>query len=115
MQIQRLGVQVLGRGVCALPTEQQPLRVAEFEALLACTVGAAERPEPTLLRLHLDAGAQVEAQARDLTARESSCCSFFTFTFSRPSDDRLQLDIAVPAEHAGVLDCLAARAQAGMR
>ncbi|KAB1912734.1 hypothetical protein F8274_12900 [Micromonospora sp. AMSO31t] len=29
------------------------------------------------LRLHLDGTEQVERTARDLTARESSCCSFF--------------------------------------
>jgi hypothetical protein len=55
-----------------------------------------------------------EAAARDLTSRESECCSLFTFTFA-PAGDALQLDVEVPAVHAGVLDALARRAAAGMR
>ena len=54
-------------------------------------------------------------RARDLTARESECCSFFTFTFDRRPADALALDVEVPAAHVDVLDALAGRAAAGRR
>lgn len=92
---------------CTLPTVEQPLRLAEFDDLFAAALHAQQRPAPTLLRWTLDPGA--EAEARDLAARESACCSFFRFTFT-PADDRLQMDVEVPAAHAEVLDWLAARA-----
>ncbi|TDC58871.1 hypothetical protein E1258_20025 [Micromonospora sp. KC207] len=38
-------------------------------------------------RLHLDGAEQIEIIARDLTVRESSCCSFFTFDIARPGPD----------------------------
>lgn len=59
----------------------------------------------------MNLGQETEATARDLTARESGCCSFFTFTFARTTE-HLLLDVAVPAEQTEVLDGLAARAQA---
>lgn len=42
-------------------------------------------------------------------ARESGCCSFFTFTIT-PGGDLIGLDIAVEAAHEAVLQALAARA-----
>lgn len=60
----------------------------------ACTLPTAEQP----LRL---------------AARETECCSFFTFTISpQPATDgeALTLDINVPAAYTGVLDSLAQRA-----
>ena len=88
------------------------MRVAEFDELFATGLRGQQRLARTRLRWRLDAAA--EAAARDLTSRESECCSFFTFTFA-PADDALQLDVEVPAVHAGVLDALARRAAAGMR
>jgi hypothetical protein len=56
------------------------------------------------------------AQAKDLTDRESSCCSFFTFTVSTEEDSgaesRVRLDVVVPAARVDVLDALAERAAA---
>ncbi|MFI6787421.1 hypothetical protein ACIBG4_08835 [Nonomuraea sp. NPDC050383] len=99
---------------CTLPTEERPLRVAEFDELFAAALRGLERIGPTHLRLALDGGAQVEETTRGLTARETSCCSFFTFsltTGSRTADGaRLVLDVKVPSAHAGVLDGLQARA-----
>ena len=63
---------------CTLPTEDQPIRVAEFEALFANEVVSATRHAPTRLALQLRPGCA--AAVRDLTERESQCCSFFTFT-----------------------------------
>jgi hypothetical protein len=94
---------------CTLPTAERPLRVAEFDALFATALRAVERPAPDRLRLELDAAAA--ASARQLVARESRCCSFFDFRFT-PADDRLLLDVRVPASRIDVLDGLARRAGA---
>ncbi|WP_158887230.1 hypothetical protein [Amycolatopsis anabasis] len=95
---------------CTLPTEQQPLREAEFDALFATAVRALDRPEPTRLTLTLAGGADVEETVRDLVRRETECCTFFTFDVTRTAADRLRLDIGVPANHREVLDALAERA-----
>ncbi len=91
---------------CALPTAEQPLRVAEFDDLFTAGLRDFERSSATQLSLKLDPA--VEAQARDLTERETSCCSFFSFTFAA-SVGELQLDISVRETHADVLDGLEAR------
>lgn len=96
---------------CTLPTAEQPLREAEFNALFATALRGVERPEPTWLRLSLDAGPGVEATARDLIARESSCCSFFDFQLA-PGEDRLVLDVGVPPARVEVLDGMARQAEA---
>lgn len=100
---------------CTLPTAEQPLRVAEFDALFAAALRGVDRLAPTRLRLILDGGAEVEAGARDLVARETECCSFFTFTVERVDDGRLHLDVEVPPARLEVLDALATRAGAGHR
>ncbi|MFV2110843.1 hypothetical protein ACFHW0_00700 [Micromonospora sp. LOL_025] len=97
---------------CTLPTPQRPLRLAEFDDLFATALRGQQRPAPTRLRWQLDPTA--EATARELTGRESACCSFFTFTFVRAGGDGVELEVQVPAGHVGVLDALAARAAAGM-
>jgi hypothetical protein len=63
-----------------------------------------------VLRWSLDPA--VEDVARDLTARETECCSFFTFTFSSPGEV-LTVDVEVTPAQVAVLDALARRA-AGM-
>jgi hypothetical protein len=97
---------------CTLPVTQQPARIGEFEQLFADSVRRVRRPTPNRLRLDLDP-AQEEV-ARDLTAREGQCCSFFTFTFSA-TDHELQLDVDVPPGYTDVLDELARRAAAAER
>ncbi|MEV0425587.1 hypothetical protein [Micromonospora sp. NPDC050495] len=98
---------------CTLPTAERPLRVAEFDQFFAEAVRGADRVSAQHLRLRLDGAAQVEETARDLTARESSCCSFFAFHLSRSGPGSLALDVRVPAGHVDVLDALAARAASG--
>ncbi|MFF6951361.1 hypothetical protein ACFZAD_22250 [Streptomyces iakyrus] len=93
---------------CTLPTEERPLRVAEWDALFSERLTALSRPEPLRLRLDLAGGPGVEERVLDLVARESGCCSFFTFT-TTPGDDVIGLEIAVDPAHQAVLDALAAR------
>jgi hypothetical protein len=88
---------------CTLPTEEQPLRVAEFDALFATATGPPERLGPTRLRVHLPGGQDNAARARDLIARETGCCSFFSFDLC-PSATDMELDVEVPEEHVAVLD-----------
>ncbi|VFA99715.1 hypothetical protein [Nocardia cyriacigeorgica] len=96
---------------CTLPTQQQPLRVAEFDALFRDAVRGVDRVSPTRLRLVLDAGA--EAGARELAARESECCSFFTFEFTAAGAGVVHLVVDVPAARLEVLDGLAAQVSTG--
>jgi hypothetical protein len=100
---------------CTLPTAEQPLRLAEFDALLATAVRGVETLGPTHARMRLTGAAGLEAQVRDLTARETECCSFFTFTITpEPAVDgeAMVLDIEVPPAHADVLAALAQRSSA---
>ncbi len=92
---------------CTLPTVERPLRLAEFDDLFATALRQQKRLSPTALQWRIDRAA--EATARDLTGRESSCCSFFSFTFI-DGGDAIRLDVEVPAAHVDVLDALASRA-----
>jgi hypothetical protein len=96
---------------CTLPTVQQPLRRAEFDDLFATALRGQEWLAPTRLRWRLDPSA--EGTARDLTAREAECCSFFAFTVI-PVEGSLEIEVQVPDRYVAVLDALAARAAAGM-
>ena len=101
---------------CTLPTEEQPVRLAEFDHLFRTAVRAVESPAPTHARLRLTGPPGLTATVRDLTARETGCCSFFTFTIKTESAVRgeaLTLDVTVPAEHTGVLAALIGRAPTG--
>ena len=95
---------------CTLPTAERPLRLTEFDTLFATALHGQQRLSVTRLRWRLDPAA--EPAARDLTARETQCCSFFSFTFTA-ADGAVQLDVEVPGAHVDVLDALAARAAAG--
>ena len=97
---------------CTLPTVDRPLRHAEFDDLFSTALTAQTRLSATVVRWSLDSRA--EAVARDLAARETQCCTFFTFTFTSDGDS-IQMDIRVPAVQTEVLDALAARAAARMR
>lgn len=93
---------------CTLPTVEQPLREREFAALFATSLRAAEQLSPTRAELALDSAS--EATARALAARESACCSFFAFEFTRRGA-ALMLSITVPEQHADVLTALVATAR----
>jgi hypothetical protein len=96
---------------CTLPQADRPLRLAEFNDLFADALRAVQRLSPTSARLTLTGSTLIEARTRDLTARESQCCSFFDFRIAR-DDTSVILDIGVPAAHIAVLDGLIARAAA---
>jgi hypothetical protein len=101
----------VGSGGCLqLPTAEQPLRVREFEELFGRALLAAHRPAPGQALLTLAGSSDLAAQVQELAARESSCCSFFTFTVSHAAD-QVRLDIEVPAARADVLDGLVAQAE----
>jgi hypothetical protein len=89
---------------CTLPTAERPLRVAEFTALFAALTGV-DRRAPDALRLRLADRPGLAAEAADLTARETGCCSFFDFAITG-ADDELLLDVHVPDAHVDVLDGL---------
>ena len=95
----------LAPDACTLPTRERPLRVAEFDALFF-HVQRLQRPEPT--RLDLVLPREAETTARDLGARESACCSFFTFEFE-PAGDGVVMHVGVPPSHVEVLDAIEAR------
>jgi hypothetical protein len=100
---------------CTLPTAERPLRLAEFDDLFATKVHGVERLDPTHTRMRLTGPAGLAVRVRDLTARESECCSFFTFTTTPgPASDgeAVVLDIEVPPAHADVLASLTERASA---
>ncbi|MEU6896191.1 hypothetical protein ABZ934_31500 [Streptomyces sp. NPDC046557] len=96
---------------CTLPTEERPLRVAEWDALFAERLTSLSRPHQLRLRLALAGGPGIEDRVRDLVERESGCCSFFTFT-TNVGEGQIMLDIAVDQVHEAVLDALAVRTAA---
>ena len=94
---------------CTLPTPEQPPRLAEFQHLFTTAVRHVDLVTPTHVRLHLTGPAGLTAQVQDLAARESACCTFFTFTFAtRPAPDgeAVIFDIEVPATQAQTLTAL---------
>jgi hypothetical protein len=94
---------------CTLPTEGQAARLAAFEDLFRTAVTGIERPAPTRLRLNLAPAAA--ATAADLAVREADCCGFFTFSLAIGAG-RLDMDITVSEPRTGVLDGIAAQAEA---
>lgn len=115
---------------CTLPSADQPLRVAEFDTVVAEAVQQVEVVSSTTTRLTLEGPPGLGARVRDLTERESACCSFFAFSVSAApaasvasvdsvdsvasdrADEVLSLVITVQPRHAAVLAALTARAAA---
>jgi hypothetical protein len=95
---------------CTLPTVERPLRVAEFDALFAERLVRVERLSTTRARIELRSGDGTVALARDLTERETACCSFFSFAVSG-TDDATTIEVGVPVSRADVLEALVARAE----
>lgn len=95
-------------GMCTLPTAQRPVRLGEFDQLFAESVLSSSRPGPTVLRLVLRA--ESEPTARHLAARESECCSFFSFDFATAGTD-VVMTVEVPPARVEILDALADRAR----
>ena len=98
---------------CTLPTAEQPLRVAEFDAFFAEAVTGIGPVEAGRIRLDLRAEPGVAERAAELAAAETDCCSFFTFTLT-VSGGALALAVQVPDQHIEVLDALASRASAAV-
>lgn len=94
---------------CTLPTVEQPLRLAEFDDLFTTAVTGVRRVDSTQVELALRPEPEVAARAADLAARETGCCSFFTFTLTI-TDGSLMLRVSTPSAHADVLDALVSRA-----
>ncbi|MER6940002.1 hypothetical protein ABTX24_21300 [Nocardioides sp. NPDC127514] len=100
---------LLTTDACTLPTAERPLRLAEFDDLFATSVrGVRRRGDGVLMQLTGTEG--LLERVRDLAARETACCSFFTFTIEGTDQD-LTLDISVPPDRREILDALAERAQ----
>lgn len=95
---------------CTLPTAERPLRLAEFDALFRDAVREVADLSPTRARLRLAGPPGLAATVRDLTARETECCSFFTFTVE-PAGGGVTLGIEVPPAYADVLAALTGRAR----
>lgn len=97
---------------CTLPTVERPLRLAEFGHLFTDALRTQARVSATRLRWVLDVAA--EAEARDLTGRESECCTFFTFSITSTeladAGRVVIVDVDVPAGQVAVLDALQALA-----
>lgn len=96
---------------CTLPTVDQPSRVAEFDDLFARAVAPADRVGSTTMLVHLPAGEDVASLTRELTARETACCAFFSFDV-RPSSRGTELEVRVPESRTAVLDAMQHRAEA---
>lgn len=96
---------------CTLPTVDQPVRVAEFDALFAETLADVEQDSATQVRFVLADGANLVKRAQGLADRETGCCSFFTFTITPIDADSLAMTVTVPTERAEVLAALVQRAQ----
>ena len=96
---------------CTLPTVDRPLRMAEFDDLFATAVRSVTRESAVHATFELPAEPEVATTAASLTARESRCCTFWTFTLTM-AGGRVTLDVQVPARHRDVLDALVDRARA---
>jgi hypothetical protein len=98
---------------CTLPTAERPLRLAEFDELFASAVRHVETVSPTHARMRMTGTAELAATVRDLAARETECCSFFTFAVTSEAADgaALTLEVTVPAAYTDVLASLTKRAR----
>src|SRR4249919_165930 len=96
---------------CTLPTVEQPLRVAEFDAVFESYVVRVDKVSPTKVRMILAGPDDLIDQVQDLADRETACCSFFKFALSRSRGDQpgqrlVHLDIEVPTARSDALAAL---------
>jgi hypothetical protein len=96
---------------CTLPPRDQPLRVAEWDALFSQSARQVRRM-PDRAVFVLDRTSASAASVADLADRESQCCSFLTFALSFGSDS-LQLEVS-SADRPDVVTALAQRAESLM-
>lgn len=93
---------------CTLPTAEQPLRRGEFDALFAEDVLRVDQLSPLQVRLELRPDAEVAARAAGLAAKETGCCSFFTFALAI-TEGTVSMTVSTEQEHRTVLAALGAR------
>lgn len=96
---------------CSLPAVEQPLRRREFDDFFHADVIGVVPESPQQIRLELRAEPAAAARAASLAAKETGCCSFFTFEL-KITDGSVSMTVSAPAAHEPVLAALAARAQA---
>jgi hypothetical protein len=94
---------------CTLPTVEQPLRRAEFDALFADDVVSVDQTTPLDVRFELRADPEVAGRAANLAAKETGCCSFFTFDLTI-TDGTVGMVVSTESPHEAVLAALTARA-----
>lgn len=95
---------------CTLPTAEQPVRLAEFDAFFSAHVEQVRRDDDGRVVLSLTGGADAASAAAGLAVRETGCCSFFAFVL-RIADCTLSLTVSTGPGHADVLAALAVRAE----
>jgi hypothetical protein len=96
---------------CTLPTEAQPLRVAEFDDLFRHDAVGLTRPAANQLRFELRGDPATAGRAASLAARETDCCAFFRFDLAI-FDGKVGLTVSTTNTHAEVLAALGERAEA---
>ncbi|MEG9227334.1 hypothetical protein [Aeromicrobium sp. Sec7.5] len=104
---------------CTLPPAEQPLRVAEFDALFADALVEVRRcvARGTRATLLLEGPSDLASHVQRLVETESGCCSFFAFEtveLAHPDPVRcfVELTVSVPLAHSSVFDGLVSRAVA---
>ncbi|WP_433331975.1 hypothetical protein [Spirillospora sp. CA-294931] len=112
MELTRVPDESWASEACTLPTAERPLREAEFDALFARAVTEVRTVAPGKVAMRLRADPEVAGRAAELAARETECCSFFTFTLIA-TGGALTLEVAAADRHAEVVAALAERAARG--
>lgn len=97
---------------CTLPTVERPLRLREFDSVFASALRRQDRVGAMTLRWVFDPAAGT--RVRDLTERESVCCSFFEFNLS-DTNAGLLVEVTVPPNQGTVLDALQERSGRWLR
>lgn len=95
---------------CTIPTENQPLRVAEFDDFFSHNALALSRPTPNQLRIEIQPEPDAASRAAALAVKETGCCSFFTFEMTI-SVGSVELTVSTAETHAAVLAALGERAE----
>ena len=95
----------------SLPTVEQPLRRREFDEFFHDDIIGVVLEAPQRIRLGLRAERTAAGRAASLAAKETGCCSFFTFEL-KITDGSVSIMVYAAPAHAPVLAALAARAQA---
>lgn len=96
---------------CTLSSAERLTRAADFDRLFTDVVLGVEHLEDATVRLALRADAPTASRAAELAARETACCSFFSFVLTAKAGS-LILEVSVPDEHLPTLNTIAARAEA---